>query len=49
MDKLGHRIIEERAVIEKLRKEATEHEWKARAIRREADEMERLLELARES
>lgn len=47
MDKLGQRIIEDTATIQRLRGEAQDCESDARRLRQEADEMERLLELAR--
>jgi hypothetical protein len=47
MDKLGQRIIRDTATIQRLRGEAQDHESEARKLRQEADELERLLELAR--
>lgn len=47
MDKLGQRIIDDTAEIQRMRGEAQDHESEARRLRQEADEMERLLELAR--
>lgn len=47
MDRLGQRIVEDTAKIQLLREQAADCESKARKLRREADEMERLLELAR--
>ena len=47
MDKLGQRIVDDEAEIQRLRGEAQDHESAARRLRQEADEMERLLELAR--
>lgn len=47
MDKLGQRIIDDMSTIFVKRVEARELEQRAAQLRREADEMERLLELAR--
>jgi len=47
MDQLGQRIIEDTAKIQHLRGQAQDFEYEARKLRQEADEMERLLELAR--
>lgn len=47
MDALGKRIIEDKAQIAFLRSEAEVLERKAAKNRRDADELERLLELAR--
>lgn len=47
MDKLGQRIVDDTAKIQRLRGEAQDHESEARRLRQEADEMERFLELSR--
>ncbi len=47
MDKLGQRIVEDTATIQRLRGQAADCESDAKKFRQEADEMERLLELAR--
>ncbi|MGY3581391.1 FtsZ-binding cell division protein ZapB [Bradyrhizobium sp. USDA 4341] len=47
MDQLGQRIVDDRATIRAKRLEADELEERARRLRQEADEMERLLQLAR--
>lgn len=47
MDALGKRIIDDTAIIGHKRIEADRLEAEARQLRREADEMERTLELAR--
>ena len=47
MDKLGQRIVDDTAEIEAKRTEADVLERRARTLRSEANEMERLLELAR--
>lgn len=47
MDALGKRIIDDTATIGQKRLEATRLEAMARQLRREADEIERCLELAR--
>lgn len=47
MDKLGDRIVADKAQIASNRTRADLLERQAAALRREADEIERLLELAR--
>lgn len=47
MDRLGERILRDRAAIADRRRHADELEREAAKLRREADEIERLLELAR--
>lgn len=47
MDDLGKRIVEDRAQIAFNRAKADELERQATKLRSDADEMERLLELAR--
>lgn len=47
MDKLGQQIVDYTARASLLRKEAAKHEELAANKRRQADEIERLLELAR--
>jgi hypothetical protein len=47
MDKLGQRIVEDRAEIARKREEARKLQWQSNRLEREASEMERLLELAR--
>jgi hypothetical protein len=47
MDELGNRIIADEGQIAFNRAKADELERQARALRRDADEIERLLELAR--
>lgn len=47
MDNLGERIINDRAAIKQRRDRANEMEIEARRLRRETDEIERLLDLAR--
>lgn len=47
MDELGKRIIEDKQRIQYLRQYADILDEQAKSKRREADEMERLLELAR--
>ena len=49
IDKLGNRIVEDHAAIVSKRKEAEQLEYNARKLRREADDIERLLETARRS
>ncbi len=49
MDDLGKRIIADQAQIAFNRSKADELERQARVLRRQADEMERLLEDARRS
>lgn len=48
MDKLGQRIEKDRAAINRKRRSADNYEETAKRLRREADEIERLLELARQ-
>jgi hypothetical protein len=47
MDELGQRIIRDTEAIAAKRDRASQLEAEARKLRRDADEMERLLELAR--
>lgn len=47
MDDLGNRIIKDNAKIQCKRSEAYDLEKQAKLLREEADELERLLELAR--
>jgi len=47
MDELGERIIRDKATVLEKHKLADELEKQAAHLRREADEIERLLELAR--
>lgn len=47
MDQLGQRIIEDRAKVNELRSLARELEGRAKRARDQADEIERLLDLAR--
>lgn len=47
MDKLGERIAFDRAMIDLKRKQADRLEREVRDLRRDANEIERLLELAR--
>lgn len=49
MDKLGERIIQDQSEVAKKRSEANQLELQAARLRREADEIERLLNLARAS
>ncbi len=49
MDALGNRIVADEAQIAFNRSKADELERQARALRRDADEIEWLLELARRS
>jgi hypothetical protein len=49
MDELGNRIVADEAQMAFNRSRADELERQARALRKEADEIERLLELARRS
>ncbi|MET4187635.1 hypothetical protein ABIB86_000416 [Bradyrhizobium sp. JR1.7] len=49
MDKLGQRIVDDTAEIKAKRREAETLEHRAKQLRREADEIERHLELARRS
>lgn len=49
MDQLGQRIINDQAAIRQRRDRANELELEAARLRREADEIERLMELARQS
>lgn len=49
MSALGQRIVEDTDKIAEKREAANFYEGKAAQLRREADEMERLLELARRS
>lgn len=46
-DQLGERIVRERTEIARKRSEADMHERMSRQLRREADEQERLLGIAR--
>lgn len=47
MDTLGERIINDRAAVKQRRDRADDLEREAQRLRREADEIERLLENAR--
>lgn len=47
MDELGSRIAKDNAEIQRKRSEAYDLERQAKLLREEADELERLLELAR--
>lgn len=47
MDSLGARIVADRGEMALKRHQADNHDRAAKALRREADEIERLLELAR--
>lgn len=47
MDALGERLIRDEAAIKEKRDAADFYERKAQQLRREADELERLKELAR--
>lgn len=47
MDELGKRIIRDNAEIQKKRSEAHDLEQQANLLRKEADEIERCLELKR--
>lgn len=47
MDKLGERLIADRARVEEMREKAERLEREARDLRRGAAEIERLAELAR--
>lgn len=47
MDELGERIQHDRAEINAKNAEAERLEHRAKALRREADELERLLQLSR--
>ena len=49
MDKLGDRIVADQAQISFNRTRADEFERQAKRLREEANEIERLLELARQS
>lgn len=49
MDDLGKRIVADEAQISFNRTRADEFERQAKRLRQEADEIERLLELARQS
>lgn len=47
MDDLGKRLIKDRETAEAWRQEANRLEHRAKALRRDADELDRLAELAR--
>lgn len=47
MDALGERLIRDRNLVKRLRHEAGEHEKRARELRAEAAEVERISELSR--
>lgn len=49
MDQLGQRIVKDKAEIMQKRMEADRLEARAQILRREAIEIERLMELARQS
>lgn len=47
MDKLGERLIKDRDLVAAMRRDADEMERKVRELRHQADEIERVSELAR--
>lgn len=49
MDALGERIVRDKSMIKELRARGDMYERMAKGARAEADEMERLLELARKA